>query len=200
MMVRGIVDSTELDDLLEKCLLSNNIPLPETQGEKRTNLHNFLRIVNNKIKEANLQLLRTKDDESRVIKAYLVLVNRNKIPGGREKCPMLTFKQNELDYWQILVKKIMHSEMKQITHISALNCVSEINPKPGKKVTQLDWAENTLEKFKNHKWLRFDKENPKVRLSPRFVKEMEPYLRQDFEKYVADCSACHNIVIQVIKK
>ena len=197
-MVRGIVDSKELDDLHEKCLLRHNISLPKTQYEKSKSLQNFLRIVNNQLKEAHLKLTRTKDDESRVIKAYLVLVNRNKIPGGREKCPMLTFKPKELDYLQILVRKIMHNEMKQISHILALNCVSEMNPKLGKKVDQLDWAENTLEMFKKHKWLRFGDENPKVRLSPRFVKEMEPYLRQDFEKYVADCSVCHNIVIQVI--
>ena len=133
MMARGIVDSRELDELYEKCLLRSNIPLPETQSEKRTNLHNFLRTIDEQIKEAHLKLMRTKDEESRLTKAYLVLVNRNKMPGGREKCPMLTFKEKELDYLQIIVRKIMHSEMKQITHISALNCVSEINPKPGKK-------------------------------------------------------------------
>ena len=198
MMVRGIVDSKELDDLHEKCLLRYNIPLPKTQNEKSISLADFLRVVNKQLKHAHLKLTRTKDDESRYFKAYLILVNRNKIPGGREKCPMLTFKQNELDYWQILVKKIMHNEMKQILHISALNCVSEMNPKLAKKVNQLEWAQNTLEKFKEHKWLRFDNVNPKVRLAPRFVKEMEPYLREDFEKYVADCSVCHNIVIQVI--
>ena len=199
MMVRGIVDSSELDDLHEKCLLRHNIPLPKSQNEKSKNLIHFLKIVNNQIQEANLKLTRTKDDEYPGTKAYLVLVNRNKITGGSEKCPMLTFKPKELDYLQILVRKIMHNEMKQISHISALNCVAEMNSKVGKKETEkLKEAENMLEKFKKHKWLRFDDANPKIRLSPRFVKEMEPYLRKDFEQYVADCCVCHSIVIQVI--
>ena len=108
---------------------------------------------------------------------------------------MVTFSTVELDYLKILVKHIMASETKEITQTFALNRIGDLNPK---KLTQQE-AEKVLHKYNDHQWLRFSDDKPNIRLSTRFVTEMEPYLRDVYKDIIVDCAFCHKLVIQSIK-
>ena len=90
---------------------------------------------------------------------------------------MVTFAPFELEYLKIIVKYIMESEAKEISQTHALHKIGEVTTK---KLTQTE-AEKILQKFNEHQWLRFSPDKPNIRLSTRFIAEMEPFLKKNYK-------------------
>ena len=128
-----MVNSRELDELHEISLARCGIPITENRLQKQNELKRFLKVIGENIGHLGLQLVKIKDEESTGKKSFIALVNRNELHGESKKNAMLTFNQNELAYLKIVVRKIMQSEMKQITAVNALNCVGEMGQTSGKR-------------------------------------------------------------------
>ena len=133
MLTRGMVNSKELDELHDISLARCGIPITESRLQKQNELKHFLKVIGENIGHLGLQLVKIKDEESTGKKSFIALVNRNELHGESKKNAMLTFNQNELAYLKIVVRKIMQSEMKQITAVNALNCVGEMGQTSGKR-------------------------------------------------------------------
>ena len=104
-----------------------------------------------------------------------------------------TFTPIELEYFKILIRHIMNSPAKEITNIFALQRGPEL------KTKQLGIIEsqNVLNKLRDYHWLRFSNEKPEIRLGPRFIAEMGPFLKRMFQNQAVDCLFCEKLVIQV---
>ena len=133
MLTRGMVNSKELDELYDISLARCDIPVTENRIQRSNDIKRFLRVIGDNIVHLGLQLVKIKDEESTGNKAFITLVNRNELHGDSKKNAMLTFNQNELAYLKIVVRKVMQSEMKQISAVNALNCVGEMGQTSGKR-------------------------------------------------------------------
>ena len=119
---------------------------------------------------------------------------------------------------KILLETILKSEEKEVSPTTALNCANYVkNSTTNKRFTQQD-GELALKKFVEHKWLTYDdhKAQTQIRLSTRFLAEMDPYLKeirrkcegQDEEdldddlveaaKGIGKCQLCQNLVIRSV--
>ena len=58
-------------------------------------------------------------------------------------------------------------------------------------------SQNVLNKLRDYHWLRFSNEKPEIRLGPRFIAEMGPFLKRMFQNKTVDCLHCEKLVIQV---
>ena len=65
--------------------------------------------------------------------------------------------------------------MRQLSNINAINRCIDVKTRK----IHAEEADAILKKFREHHWLRFDAEDPTVRLHPRFIFEMEPYLKAE---------------------
>ena len=110
---------------------------------------------------------------------------------------MVTFAPFELEYLKIVVKYIMESEAKEISQTHALHKIGEV---ASRKLTQTE-AEKILQKFKDHEWLRFSPDKPNIRLSTRFIAEMEPFIKKNYKGLFYECKEvkCGKMVIQRVK-
>ena len=106
---------------------------------------------------------------------------------------MVTFLPHELEYMKLLVKAIIDNPMRELQQNVALN----LSKKVKKKRVSIVQSENTLEKFIEHKWLMLSKDG-NIRLSTRFIYEMEPYLNKAFKDKDLKCSFCERIVIRSV--
>ena len=91
----------------------------------------------------------------------------------------------------------MESEAKEISQTNALHKIGEVT---SKKLTQTE-AEKILQKFKDHEWLRFSPDKPNIRLSTRFIAEMEPFIKKNYKGLFYECKEikCGKLVIQRVK-
>ena len=104
-----------------------------------------------------------------------------------------TFTPIELEYFKILIRHIMKNPAKEITNIFALHRGTDLKPKA---LGNLE-SQNVLNKLRDYHWLRFSNEKPEIRLGPRFIAEMGPFLKRMFQNQTVDCLFCEKLVIQV---
>ena len=203
IMCRGILSSTEMNNLYDLSLKRCNIePLPKKDPRRINNLARFIHSINDKLDVLNLKLVKTFDEESPKKLSYLVLANKKDSSDEPSKLTMksmVTFSQVELSYLKILIKNIMECDAKEITQTCALNRISDL-PSSMKKLSQQE-AERVLEKFKEHRWLRYadHPDKPNIRLGTRLIVEMTQYLKEVFSDIVYDCRLCNNLVIQSVQ-
>ena len=85
---------------------------------------------------------------------------------------MYDFKEKDVEYIKILMNNILLSDDKELGIQEALNLSREV--KVGKLTMQE--AEKTINLFVEKKWLKFSEGDTHIRLSARFLAEMESYL------------------------
>lgn len=86
----------------------------------------------------------------------------------------------------------MDSEDKEIDSIEAVNLTQRVQLKSLKNQE----GEITIRKFIQNGWLKYGLGESVVRLAPRFLAEMEPFLIENYE--VPKCEICKSIVVRVI--
>ena len=83
--------------------------------------------------------------------------------------------------------------MRELQQNAALN----LSKKVKKKKVTLSQSETTIEKFIEYKWLIYSKVKD-IRLSTRFIYEMEPFLNNEYRNLNLNCSYCRKIVIRSV--
>ena len=152
--------------------------------------------INSKLSKLNLKLKNISDEEDRDKKSFLALVNLT--DRSRDENPltvksMHSFNAHEIEYLKYLIDAIMNHPAKTLGHTSALNAISQVK---SKKLGVLD-AEQILGKLKEHKWLIINSDY--VRFHPRFIAEMEQWLKDVYPENVNTCSACQKLVIKCLR-
>ncbi len=89
----------------------------------------------------------------------------------------------------------MESDLREISSIDALNLAREVKT----KILKGAEAEGVLDRFVDAHWLRKANHNEVFILAPRFIAEMEPYLKEQFGDAVKNCPMphCGKIVMRV---
>ena len=106
---------------------------------------------------------------------------------------MVAFQPYELEYLRLLFDAIMKNPMRELQENVALN----LSKKVKKKKVTLSQSESIIEKFIEYKWLIYSKDKD-IRLSTRFIYEMEPFLNNEYRNLNLNCSYCRKIVIRSV--
>jgi len=191
IMVAGILKGNEMWELIDVALKRIGYMLPDDKMAKHRYLKDFVKCINEEIERINLKVENISDEESKRKSNLMILVNRNSSYGMNA---MVSYTKVEIDYLKIVVQNIMESDDKEISLIYALNRVNELQ---GKRFSQGD-AEDFLNRLYKDHWIRYTAGNDGIKLSPRFVKEMEPYLKDVYEDYIGECVACQKFVMKSI--
>ena len=189
IMSVGILKAKEMWVLIDHALQRVGYRLPDDQMAKHRYLKDFLKCINEEIEQINMKIEHFSDEESKKKTKSLILVNRN----SNGLSAMVDYTKVELEYLKIVLRHIMESDDKQISMIYALNRVNDLQ---GKRFSQGD-AEDFLDRLCKDHWIRYTEGNEGIKLAPRFVKEMEPYLRVVYEDYIGTCAACQKFVMKV---
>ena len=123
---------------------------------------------------------------------FLILISIKNFSDDSAKWTM-TFNPIELEYFKILIRHIMNNPAKEITNIFALHRGNDLK---SRQLGTLE-SQNILNKLRDYHWLRFSNEKPEIRLGPRFIAEMGPFLKLMFQNQTNDCLFCRKLVIQV---
>lgn len=107
------------------------------------------------------------------------------------KLSLCKYAPHELEYLQLVADAIMTSKMHEITAVQALN----IAPRVKTKAMRQQEAEEILDCLLQDKWLRTT--DGSVRFAPRFLAEMERYLKHTYGDYIKACTMCKRPVFRV---
>ena len=196
MMSRKIIANEAFKPLVALCCKRCNVTIPE--GKEPEALGIFLRSINKKIKKLSLRVGKILDEEEYNKQSYLVLLNecdRSKESTQLTIKTMVSFAPHELEYLKIIVHELLENPMRELSPRDAVNRCVDINK-------SLVEAEAILDKLCQHQWLRWiddeKKTGRKLRLAPRFIYEMQPYLKEVYPNLVANCCQCNKIVVRSI--
>ena len=178
ILSRGIMNADEARAQFEMACKRLNVKIPVEEKNKREKFKRFLEAINAELKSLRLEIKVTFDEDVPIKTGFFVLCN---ICDSSREITQLTFKAmvefspNEVEYFKILVDHILLSDQKEISFATALNAVTNIKRVKGSRKFTQKHAETSLKKLYENKWIRYGDEN--IRLSTRFIAEMEPYLQ-----------------------
>jgi len=177
MMAVGMLDSTDVKKLFKQsCQM-----FPEGQAwDGDRDLLTFIKAVTNKLKPLGMQLKKqiSEDAHKKGQSKNTFYVLTCTTDRSTKEYPELTskamhdFKPKEIEYIKVLMNNILQSEDKEITITSAINSTMEMGPN---KLT-MDEAQRALEAFSSKQWLKQSSNGNYIRLSVRFIAEMQSYL------------------------
>lgn len=144
-------------------------------------MQTFIKAVTNKLKPLGMQLKKqiSEDAHKKGQSKNTFYVLTCTTERSCEEYPELTskamhdFKPKEVEYIKVLMNKILQSEDKQITITSAINSTMEIM---GPNKLTMDEAQGALDAFLCKQWLKRSSNGNYIRLSVRFIAEMQSYL------------------------
>jgi len=195
MMCRGVIDSKEFKPLFDLCLKRCKIPPPPSSKVVDFQKH-FLTAINDRIGQScSLKIIKAFDESQPGKVSVLMLANQ--IDRSREMTKltiksMVTFSPPEMEFFQLLVDKILMDPMREISQNQALNLGSGVK---SKKIFAQE-SEAIVKKLLDHKWITTDPNQSKIRLSTRFIYEMEPFLRENYPSQVGKCGKCSKFVVR----
>ena len=221
IMARGILNAEEVHTLLKMACRRCNVEIPVDGAGKIEKLKRFIQTINKELESVGLQIKKALDEDAKNRAAFFVLCNnydRSQEVSQLTVRSMVDFTGNEMEYFKIILETILKSSEKEISPTSALNCANYVkNANTNKKFTQQD-GELALKKFVEHRWMKYDNPNSQsqIRLSTRFLAEMDPYLKEIYKKGsecnedevdedfiemakgIGVCQLCKNIVVRSI--
>lgn len=171
--------------------------LPNHQHFLNCQVSRLLKDINNELSRNHLpfKIVKAIDEDFRIRKNHYVLVNRldrSSDSTQLTKKAMVDFSPAELEYLKLIMEEIVESEEREIGHTKALNLTRNVKTKSMKP----NDGQNVLSKFVDRLWLKKNSERNTIRLSTRFIAEMEPYL--DAEIQLQKCFLCKNkLVVRV---
>ena len=177
---------------------SFSVQPPANKTEDRTNAKKaFISTIKSKVESTTgLKLLPVYDEEKKHKTRGLILANqmdRSEDSSNLTVRSMVAFQPYELEYLRLLFDAIMKNPMRELQQNAALN----LSKKVKKKKVTLSQSETTIEKFIEYKWLIYSKVKD-IRLSTRFIYEMEPFLNNEYRNLNLNCSYCRKIVIRSV--
>ena len=202
IMKRGVLNSNEVFDLIKLVCKKQKIPLRNDTVGRNEDRAKFLKCIKAKLENLGFTLKNIADEEelndngSKI--SYLAFSNntdRSSDENGVTLKAMVTFQAFEIDYLKVIVAGIMNSELRVFKTITALNAFRQV------KVRKFDMklAQSILDKFVQHKW--FIAQDGKIRFHPRFIAEMDQWLRDVYPDKVWTCCACpgQKLVVRAFK-
>lgn len=221
IMARGILNAEEVHTLLNMACRRCKVEIPTDPKGKMEKLKRFIQTINKELESVGLQIKKALDEDAKTRAAFFVLCNnydRSQEVSQLTVKAMVDFSPNEMEYFKILLENILKSNDKEISPTSALNCANYVkNSNVNRKFTQQD-GESALKKFVEHKWMKYDhpRNQNQLRLSTRFLAEMDPYLKETYKKCteqneedldedfvemargIGKCQLCQNLVIRSV--
>lgn len=173
--------------------------LSSKEIQDRKNKSTFLQCVKKKLFEKCALTIKKSNDENHCEKGnYLAVINQLDRSDDSSKLTINQMKyleQYEVEYLKLVVDHIMDHPLRELSSTNALNVAKDVK----RKKVQIVEAEPMLEKLKMHNWL--SEVNNKIRLSPRFLMEMMPYMKKVYGDKVNKCAAvnCFNGDREVIR-
>ena len=197
MMKQYSIAVSDFNKLFETICKNCNIHLDAfTKSDKQKAL---IRATNKVLEsKCNMKIIKVYDEELTKKVSSLILINKTDRSRDTNKLTIkdqLTFSPRELEYFKLILDKIMENPMRQIKSTKALN-VSRTLIHPRRKI-QPHEAEMILQKFVDKKWLVNN--SGTIIMSTRFIYEMEPFLKDVYTDLVNQCSLCRRIAIRCIE-
>ena len=197
MMKQYSIAVSDFNKLFETICKNCNIHLDAfTKSDKQKAL---IRATNKVLEsKCNMKIIKVYDEELTKKVSSLILINKTDRSRDTNKLTIkdqLTFSPRELEYFKLILDKIMENPMRQIKSTKALN-VSRTLIHPRRKI-QPHEAEMILQKFIDKKWLVNN--SGTILMSIRFIYEMEPFLKDVYPGFVYQCSLCRKIAIRCIE-
>lgn len=189
MLSRGIVNGLEITNLFKICCQKGELEIDDPAQDKK----DFLLCVNSRLSKLNLKLKNIADEVDTDKKSFLALVNLTDRSNETSKLTikaMNTFAPFEIEYLKLIIEAIIYEPGKQVGLTMALNACSSVKTK---KLGVVD-AQRILDKLHQNKWLIINRD--KLRFHPRFIAEMEPWLKDMYPDFVNTCTACQKLVIK----
>jgi len=172
MMQKGILNTKQVRDLFKFAIHKFDTQIEDGQ------LGTFVRTIDDKIKPLGMKIKSWSDEDSMRAQNNYVLCCT--VQRSTEAFPMLTsramhdFDKKDIEFIKLMMNHILTSPTKQLSRQEALNLTREIKT-PGKSMSMAE-AEKSIEAFVAKKWLKFCPRAENIRLSTRFLAEMENYL------------------------
>ncbi|TRY61194.1 hypothetical protein TCAL_01482 [Tigriopus californicus] len=196
MMCRGIADYQEILKLLQCVCVRCNLVFPNEKKDQARMLVHIVQQINTKLDPLGLLIDKVIDEDNKARVTYFGLFN--KIDRSQEateltKKAMVNYNPGELEFLKLVVENIMDNEDKELESITAINLSRHVVSRPFKALE----AESVIQKLVDDQWLKraMDKS---IRLSPRFIGEMEHYLKENFAEEIHACALCKKIVIRAV--
>ena len=198
MMCRGVLDTKEVNDLLQRTLKSCNTEIPEKKSECLALIQDMVVTINGEISKLGL-IIRKGQDEDTGKPCFMLINNSNRIVGGSKDLGTRVQSQwaaQELEYLRLVATEILQTENKVISNREALQLTDQVGKNGGKRMT-MEAAEMTINKLMAARWLKTVEGNSKLALDVRFIGEMESWM---VEIMGADrmiyCKACRKLVVR----
>ncbi|XP_040568290.1 non-structural maintenance of chromosomes element 1 homolog [Lepeophtheirus salmonis] len=216
IMNLGIVSGSTARKLLQKACNISGHTVPTDTGEINKTLRALTDGINREIRPLNLSIVKAIDENKIKKETYFVLINqldRSQEFTELTKRSMVEFAPHELELLKILIGEMMKGpELEEesdsdeetesndgpftrgeIERTRALNLGGKVKSKNLKPLE----VEEILDKFIEKNWLR-SLENDVICFTPRFIAEMETYLRFVYPNDVLTCSLCNKLVIKAL--
>lgn len=110
------------------------------------------------------------------------------------KVAMVDYEKKEREFFKNVVEYIIDHSDREIDSISATNLANSVKMVNRMKTSD---ADKTLRKLEADKWLTVVGNHEYYRLSPRFLAEMEPYLKAHHADEIGTCPICNKTVVWV---
>ncbi len=191
IMAKGILDFQEVHRLYKTSYKVEGIDVPEL----RKGLVPLIHEINSELDDLELKIVKVYDEDFYDRKTFYALINRSNRRGLASRAHT-EFTPPELEFLRLLVDTVVASEEREIGMIAAVNLTRQLNTKHKMRDTEL-----VIERFVEGRWLRLSTDKKKLRLAPRFIAEMEEYLRENFADILNMCSRkyCNTIVVRGVE-
>jgi len=177
MMSVGILGTYQVQDLFDR----SHKAFDEEKGE----LLPFIKAIQAKIRPMGMMIRKWTDEDGwrKNKNTYYVLTCTTE--RSNVEFPMLAnrampdFTPAEIVFMKQMVDEILLSDLKEISRQAALLIVPRVKAAlSGNKQFTMSEAEKSISAFVSRKWLKFDSEKKNIRLTPRFLAEMQTYLHK----------------------
>ena len=177
MMCRGVLDTKEVNDLLQRTLKSCNTDIPDKKSECLALIQDMVVTINGEISKLGL-IIRKGQDEDTGKPCFMLINTSNRIVGGSKDLGTRAQSQwaaQELEYLRQVATEILQTENKVISNREALQLTDQVGKNGGKRMT-MEAAEMTINKLMAARWLKTVEGNSKLALDVRFIGEMESWM------------------------
>ena len=194
IMNKGYVSYNECKDIYESANRAEENTYDDMSKEDiMKDIVSVIHVINRKITELSMEIVRQVDEDAEDAKHYYVLVSRNNGQIGSKA--MTEFSAVELETLKVIVDDIMDDEDKEVSTLAVLNTVPNRLSEQGNKRVKSSDVEATYKKFVAKGWLSLSSQGT-LRLSPRFLGEMDYYLAKNYGDELTKCPLCKRFVVR----
>ena len=116
MMCRGVLDTKEVNDLLQRTLKSCNTEIPEKKSECLALIQDMVVTINGEISKLGL-IIRKGQDEDTGKPCFMLINNSNRINARVQS----QWAAMELEYLRLVATEILQADNKVISNMIAIN-------------------------------------------------------------------------------